>query len=115
MHVSDAERDHVVARLGDEAVLGRLTVDELESRVAAALVARTHRDLNRTQRGLPGDRRPLRLAIRIAVLLAIVAWLITLLVVLALVAVVRHLRAEPVRTEGSRTYLGRGAPRRLRA
>ena len=97
MLVSDAEREQVVARLGDEAVAGRLSVDELERRVAAALVAGTRRDLNRTQRGLPGDRREFRLAIRIAVLLVTVAWLMVVFVVLTLVAVVRLLRTQEPR------------------
>jgi hypothetical protein len=94
MLASDAERDRVVARLGDEAVAGRLTVDELEARVAAALRARTRRELGRTQRGLPGDRRLLRLSIRIVVLLVTVAWLLTVLVVCAVALVVRKLRVR---------------------
>lgn len=97
MLVSDVERDRVVARLGDEAVAGRLSVDELERRIAAALVAGTERDLRRTQRGLPGDRRELRLAVRIAVLLATVAWLTVVFVVLTLVAVVRLMRSQEPR------------------
>jgi hypothetical protein len=92
--VSDAERDHVVARLGDEAVAGRLTVDELEARVGAALRARTRRQLGRTQRGLPGDRRLLRLSIQIVVLLVTVAWLLTVLVVCAVALVVRKLHGQ---------------------
>jgi Domain of unknown function (DUF1707) len=58
--VSDAERDRVVARLGDHAVAGRLTFDELELRVGRALAARTRPDLDAALRGLP--RRGARLA-----------------------------------------------------
>ena len=94
MLVSDAEREHVVAQLGDEAVAGRLTVDELEARIAAALRARTRRELGRTQRGLPSDRRLLRLSIQIVVLLVTVVWLLTVLVVCAVALVVRKLRAQ---------------------
>jgi Domain of unknown function (DUF1707) len=94
VRVSNAERDRVVARLGDETVAGRLTVDELEARVAAALRARTRRDLNRTQRGLPRDRSVPQLAIRVAVLVVTILWLVTLLLVCALVAVARHLHAH---------------------
>jgi hypothetical protein len=98
--VSDAERDHAVARLGDAAVAGRLTVDELEARIAAALRARTRRELGRTQRGLPGDRPLLRLSIRIVVLVVTVVWLLTVLVICVVALVVRKLRAQhrpPVR------------------
>jgi hypothetical protein len=94
MLVSDAERDRVVARLGDEAVAGRLTVDELEARVGAALRARTRRELVRTQRGLPGDRRLLALSIQIVVLVVTVVWLLTVLVVCAVALVVHRLRAQ---------------------
>ena len=94
MLVSTAERDQAIARLGDEAVAGRLTVDELEARVGAALRARTRRDLNRTQRGLPRDRSLPHLAIRIAVLVVTILWLVTILLVCALVALARHLHAH---------------------
>ena len=94
MLVSDAERDRVVARLGDETVAGRLTVNELEARVAAALSARTHRDLARAQRGLPGDRPVLRLSIRLVAAIAIAVWLLTVLVAVVLLTVARFLLAQ---------------------
>jgi Domain of unknown function (DUF1707) len=43
--------------LGDSAVAGRLTVDELEARVGTALSARTRADLDRALRGVPPGRR----------------------------------------------------------
>ena len=41
IRASDADRDRVVEKLRDHAAAGRLTTDELEERVDAALVART--------------------------------------------------------------------------
>jgi Domain of unknown function (DUF1707) len=41
LRVSDAERDEVVRTLGDHAVVGRLTLDELEDRSGRALTAKT--------------------------------------------------------------------------
>ena len=51
IRVSDAERDHVTARLRDHFAQGRLTPDELDERVSAALSAKTVGDL----RGLMAD------------------------------------------------------------
>ncbi|MDR0345242.1 MAG: DUF1707 domain-containing protein [Nocardiopsaceae bacterium] len=53
MRVSDHERDAVAESLGEHAAVGRLTLDELEERVSAALAARTRGDLETLQRDLP--------------------------------------------------------------
>lgn len=56
MRVGDAEREHVVADLRDHAGAGRLDVEELEERVAAAYAARTHGDLAKLTSDLPSLR-----------------------------------------------------------
>jgi len=53
MRASDQERDRAVRLLGEHAALGRLTLAELEERVSAALVARTHGELAALTRDLP--------------------------------------------------------------
>ena len=53
MRVSDADRDHVTARLRDHFAQGRLTPDELDERVSAALTAKTVGDLRRLMTDLP--------------------------------------------------------------
>jgi hypothetical protein len=50
---SNADRERVVARLAEAHVEGRLTVDELDERSAAAHAARTLRDLDLVVAGLP--------------------------------------------------------------
>ena len=61
---SDAERELVVARLRDACAEGRLTVDELADRIAAAYAARTYAELDPLTadlprgRPLPASRRP---------------------------------------------------------
>ena len=50
---SDADRDRVVATLREHGAAGRLSVDELEERVGAALEARTHGELNGLLDDLP--------------------------------------------------------------
>jgi hypothetical protein len=50
---SDAERDQLVARLGDACAAGRLTLGEFEERVEVALEARTHGELERLVSDLP--------------------------------------------------------------
>lgn len=50
---SDADRDRVTARLRDHYAEGRLTRDELDERIAAALNARTFGDLRRVLADLP--------------------------------------------------------------
>jgi hypothetical protein len=53
MRVSDAERDRVTARLREHFAAGRLTSDELEERVTAALDAKTAGDLRQVMTDLP--------------------------------------------------------------
>lgn len=57
LRVSQAERDEVVAVLAGHFADGRLTIEEYEERVEAALVARTGRDLEPLLVDLP-DRGP---------------------------------------------------------
>jgi hypothetical protein len=58
VRASDAERERVVEALRAHAEAGRLTADELEERVAAALAATTRDDLAALQRDLPGRPAP---------------------------------------------------------
>ena len=53
MRVSDADRERVAARLRDHYVEGRLSAEELEERITAALSARTAGDLHRVLADLP--------------------------------------------------------------
>ena len=53
MRASDADRDRVMDVLRDAAAEGRLTVDELEERLEAALTARTFGDLAALTEDLP--------------------------------------------------------------
>ena len=65
IRVSDADRDHAAARLRDHFAEGRLTPDELDERVTAALNARTFGDLRRVMVDLPEPApAPLRAAQR---------------------------------------------------
>lgn len=57
MRASHTDRDQVVELLRDAAAEGRLTMDELEHRVEAALGARTLRDLATLTRDLPEQPR----------------------------------------------------------
>ena len=54
---SDAERDEVVSDLRAHAAEGRLTVEELDQRIAAALAAKTRADLAKLLDDLPRRRR----------------------------------------------------------
>jgi hypothetical protein len=54
MRVSDADREQVTARLRDHYAEGRLTQDELDERVSAALGAKTFGDLRALTTDLPG-------------------------------------------------------------
>ena len=56
MRASDAERDRAVESLRAHAQAGRLTSEELEERVGAALAAITRADLDALERDLPGER-----------------------------------------------------------
>ena len=53
IRISDADRDGATARLRDHFAEGRLTREELDERVAAALNARTVGDLRRVMADLP--------------------------------------------------------------
>src|SRR5580704_8005187 len=53
IRVSDADRERVTARLREHYAEGRLSVDELDDRVSAALGARTFGDLRRVMVDLP--------------------------------------------------------------
>src|SRR5215467_3881620 len=53
LRTSDADRDRVAARLRDHFAEGRLTREELDERLTAALNAKTHGDLRRVLADLP--------------------------------------------------------------
>jgi hypothetical protein len=53
IRTSDADRDHVVERLREHYADGRLTSDELDERVTAALSAKTYGDLRAVMTDLP--------------------------------------------------------------
>ena len=55
IRVSDADRERVTARLRDHFAEGRLTREELDERVTAALNAKTVGDLRPLMADLPGD------------------------------------------------------------
>ncbi|MFD9902659.1 DUF1707 domain-containing protein [Streptomyces sp. NPDC059063] len=55
LRASDAERDRVEAQLRHHCALGRLTLPELEERVAMAFEARTRDQLDALVRDLPGE------------------------------------------------------------
>ena len=55
IRVSDAERDATVRTLGDNAAVGRLTLDELEERASRALAAKTRGELAALTSDLPAD------------------------------------------------------------
>jgi hypothetical protein len=56
IRTSDADRERVTARLRDHFAEGRLTRDELDERITAALNARTFGDLRRVLADLPEPR-----------------------------------------------------------
>jgi uncharacterized protein DUF1707 len=56
VRASDAERDRAVEALRAHAQAGRLSSEELEERVGAALAATTRADLDALQRDLPGEQ-----------------------------------------------------------
>ena len=53
IRASDADRDHVTARLREHFAAGRLTADELDERISAALNAKTHGELRPLMADLP--------------------------------------------------------------
>ncbi|MGO9080070.1 MAG: DUF1707 domain-containing protein [Streptosporangiaceae bacterium] len=54
MRTSEADREQVVSRLRDHFAEGRLSADELDDRIAAALSAKTYGDLRQVTADLPG-------------------------------------------------------------
>jgi hypothetical protein len=83
--IGDEERERAGARLGEHFARGRLTVDELEQRVARTFDARTSADLRVAFRGLPGGPPPslLHAVARGALLVAATgAWFAVTLVLL---------------------------------
>ena len=54
IRVSDADRERVTARLRENFAEGRLTPDELDERISAALNAKTFGDLRPVMADLPG-------------------------------------------------------------
>ncbi|MFJ2033265.1 DUF1707 domain-containing protein [Streptosporangium sp. NPDC087985] len=57
LRIGDAERDEVTAALREHYAQGRLTPEELDGRLEAALAARTADDLERVIGDLPRDGR----------------------------------------------------------
>jgi hypothetical protein len=55
LRVSDAERDATVRTLGEQAAVGRLTLDELEDRAGQALAAKTRGELAALTSDLPEE------------------------------------------------------------
>ena len=55
IRVSDADRERVTARLRENFAEGRLTPDELDERISAALNAKTFGDLRPLMADLPGS------------------------------------------------------------
>jgi len=53
IRISDADRERVAARLREHFAEGRLSPDELDERIAAALTAKTAGDVRRIMVGLP--------------------------------------------------------------
>jgi hypothetical protein len=135
LRASDEDRDRIVAQLHKAATEGRIASDELESRVGAALKARTYAELEETVVDLPQPRArqtPVRhsttgwaistvranpillvlaipvLAVTAAVLLAAtVVWTVMVLVVLRMGG--RHRMVRP--PYGPGRGLGWGPPR----
>ena len=98
MLAGDSERERAAAALREAFVRGRLTLEELSSRMEVVLAARSQRELRAALAGLPGGlelavqaRRLVRTAARGAVLVvftgAYLAFSFTLLLVLALTLV----------------------------
>jgi hypothetical protein len=58
IRASDADRDHITARLREHFAAGRLTPDELDERVSAALKAKTHGELRQLMTDLPEPAAP---------------------------------------------------------
>lgn len=54
IRISDADREHAAARLREHFAEGRLSQEELDERLSAALSAKTEGDLRRVMTDLPG-------------------------------------------------------------
>ena len=65
IRVSDADRERVTARLRDHYAEGRLSAEEMEERITAALNAKTVGDLRQVMADLP-DPEPAGPAVRAA-------------------------------------------------
>jgi hypothetical protein len=126
MRASDAERDAVVAALGENYQAGRLTADELDDRTGQALTARTLPELEDLMADLPpsgpgpADQAPLAArstgALRpLVVPAAVVVMLVT--VVLTLSSLHHHQPrpwlAIPIALLIARGIARRGTTRRL--
>ncbi|WP_078883663.1 DUF1707 domain-containing protein [Streptomyces sp. CNQ431] len=89
IRASDAERDRIEVQLKHHYTVGRLTLSELEERVAAAYEARTREQLDALLKDLPGeaespvshthviDSRLLIILLCVAPTAALVYWLIS--------------------------------------
>ena len=58
LRIDDAEREHVVAALGQHLGLGHLTMHEFESRLDTVYAATTRRELNTALADLPTTAQP---------------------------------------------------------
>ncbi len=58
LRIGDAERDATAQRLREHYALGRLTLEEFNERLSAALAAKTERDLSQLTRDLPAAPEP---------------------------------------------------------
>lgn len=96
LRASDADRDYVAERLRNAAAEGRLSAEELEHRLGAALSARTYGELDAVVADLPRDRtvgpargpRPIRLRPATVVALALLFPIAVAAVAAAVVAAV---------------------------
>jgi hypothetical protein len=110
--VGDVEREAAVERLRNAAGEGRLTLDELDGRLEAALVARTFADLEVLTADLPDtrpatlrpDKESVRLAVRHGKIERVGAWHIPRTVTLELAHAVAtlDLRHSPLPADGLR-------------
>lgn len=134
LRASDADREHVAERLRNAAAEGRLSAEELEHRLGAALCARTYGELGVLVADLPHERavgpaagrRPIRLrpatlvalavlfpialALTVALVMAVVALFTTWAVAFVVAALLLGPRARALRSPwavGYRAYHGR--------
>jgi len=95
LRVSDAEREAVVSTLGDHHAAGRLTLAELEERVAAAYQSVTRADLRRPLSDLPQPTPAAQPAARGSSGVPWLPWLGTAAVCLTVWVVSSLARGEP--------------------